>query len=497
MAENRDQDGSIFLVKDCPECGETKTLVSTDPVRYYAKHKLDHGCEPKGCVLNCPDCDHKQAPTLVFIDITNRCNMNCPICINNTPSMGYTFEPPIEYFEKIFAHYAKMDNPPAIQLFGGEPTVRKDLFELLDLGRKKYKLRFRLVTNGLKLADREYCEEIIKRKTTILLAYDGENPKLYDEIRGMPKSLELKHQALDNIREIGGAKTTFMTLVSRDYNMEQLHDIFDFAHEYRSTVRATYLMPLAHSWEKEDWDYDPERTTTEDLENAVDRAYPERDIHFLPAGLLGQLPNIKKGLRIKPLPFLGAHPNCESIYLLVSDDERYQPIENYLKGDITDLAADLIDLDDKIAPKMEKWENGAFGRFMKKIGLGRGYLVFRTGLSLRPLIKKHVHVGRLFKGKGIGKWWHAFAAAIRMVFGAKTDKVRTKHTNVGKTLQIIILPFEDRYCIETERLERCPAEFAYVDPDDDAVKSVPVCAWGLHKDNAMRKISEATKALAE
>jgi uncharacterized radical SAM superfamily Fe-S cluster-containing enzyme len=85
----------------------------------------------------------------VFLDVTNRCNSNCPICINNTPSMGFLFEPPLEYFENVFQQLSRYDPKPVVQLFGGEPTVRRDLFEIIRLARSAG-LRPRVVTNGLK-----------------------------------------------------------------------------------------------------------------------------------------------------------------------------------------------------------------------------------------------------------------------------------------------------------------------------------------------------------
>ena len=88
------------------------------------------------CSLNCTKCQIDHKPNMVFLDVTNRCNMNCPICINNTPSMGFLFEPPIEYFDTIFKHFAQITPKPSIQLFGGEPTVRNDLFDIIKLGFK-------------------------------------------------------------------------------------------------------------------------------------------------------------------------------------------------------------------------------------------------------------------------------------------------------------------------------------------------------------------------
>jgi uncharacterized radical SAM superfamily Fe-S cluster-containing enzyme len=50
---------------------------------------------------------------MVFVDLTNRCNMNCPICIANIPAMGFTFHPPIEYFEKVSGGIAWMQPVPS------------------------------------------------------------------------------------------------------------------------------------------------------------------------------------------------------------------------------------------------------------------------------------------------------------------------------------------------------------------------------------------------
>jgi len=55
-----------------------------------------------GCSMECKQCGVSHEPTLVFVDVTNRCNMNCPICIANVHGMGFVFDPPLEYFERIF-----------------------------------------------------------------------------------------------------------------------------------------------------------------------------------------------------------------------------------------------------------------------------------------------------------------------------------------------------------------------------------------------------------
>ncbi len=215
------------------------------------------------------------------MDVTNRCNLNCPICINNTPSMGFLFEPPLEYFGKIFAHYAATDPPPSIQLFGGEPTVRDDLFDIIRMARS-HGLATRVVTNGIKLADIAYCRRLIETKATILLAYDGGNPDTYRVLRNNEKSLQLKQTAIENIRRVGGAKVTLMCLAAKGFNDTELPSLFQFCHDRRDVVRAIYFMPLAHTWDRERFELEPDRITGEDIEQIVADAFPGDPVAFLP-----------------------------------------------------------------------------------------------------------------------------------------------------------------------------------------------------------------------
>ena len=51
--------GQMFLVKTCPDCGETETLISGDAERYQAKRSLDAGFDYQSCKLDCLRCVHK------------------------------------------------------------------------------------------------------------------------------------------------------------------------------------------------------------------------------------------------------------------------------------------------------------------------------------------------------------------------------------------------------------------------------------------------------
>ena len=482
-----ERDGQIVLVKACPDCGTSETLISGDAARYQAKRRLDSGFEHRGCTLHCLSCVHKK-PNIVFVDITNRCNLNCPICINNTPTMGFLFEPPLDYFRRIFQHFSTYASPPSVQLFGGEPTVRADLFDIIRLARS-FGLATRVVTNGLKLADEDYCRKLIETRATILIAYDGANPEMYRILRNNEKVLELKQKAIDNIQKIGHAKVTLMTLAAKGFNDHELPELFRFCHARRDCVRAIYFMPLAHTWKPESFPFEPDRITGEDIEQIVADSFPGERVEFLPAAFIGEIPTLVRSLRIRPLPFAGAHPNCESLYALVSDGEQYRPLSYYLKSPIADFANALREAEKRLArsaPPVVAGTAASGGKltFREKL------LKLRAIIAVARVFRRHGRVGRLVKGKGLGKLYHFLAIAGGLALGRRTRDVLRRHAQAQTFLQIITLPFEDRFSLETDRLERCPSAFAFWDPAEDRVKHVPVCAWGIHKTAVMRQIMD-------
>jgi hypothetical protein len=482
------RDAKVFLIKQCPACGTTETLISGDARRYEQKHALDPGFDYRGCRLNCVGCTHKK-PNIVFVDVTNRCNLNCPICINNTPSMGFLFEPPLDYFDRIFRHYSACDPPPSIQLFGGEPTVREDLFDIIKMARS-YGLPTRVVTNGIKLADEGYCRKLIETKATILIAYDGDNPELYRVLRNSERSLALKQKALDNIARIGGAKVTLMTLAAKGFNDQELPALFRLCHDRRDCVRAIYFMPLAHTWSPDRFGLDPDRITSEDIERTVAETFPDDPVQFLPAAFLGQIPTLVKYLKIRPLPFAGAHPNCESMYLLVSDGERYVPLGHFLRSPINEFARALLRAEGRLARRAQAVETHRGAQYPDKPTFREKLLRLRALLALAGVLRRHGRPSRFLKGRGLGKAYHALLAGVGAVFGRRTRRLLERHTTLHGVLQIIVLPFEDRSTLETDRLERCPSGFAFWDPADGQVKHVPVCAWGIHKTAVMRRIRD-------
>ena len=204
------RNGKVYVAKDCPQCGPSEMLVSSDAATWQHKREVwgYDPDEPLHCSLHCETCAREHHPRMVFLDVTNRCNMNCPICIANIPGMGFEFNPPLEYFERVCAGLAAMDPPPTVQLFGGEPTVRDDLFEIIAMARAQ-DLPISLVTNSMRLADEEFCRQVCERRIDMLLAFDGRGEEIYRRMRGSAASYYKKLQALETgISHIPAATAT-------------------------------------------------------------------------------------------------------------------------------------------------------------------------------------------------------------------------------------------------------------------------------------------------
>lgn len=494
-ATARDREGKVYLSKDCPTCGVTETLISSDAERYWQKHALDGTHVYSGCGINCLECRRKQAPSFVFCDITNRCNLNCPICINNTPSMGFLFEPPLEYFERIFTELSCQDPRPPVQLFGGEPTVRQDMFEIIAAARS-HRLPVRVVTNGIKLADEDYCKRLVDTRSTILLAYDGHKPDTYRELRGSEDMLEAKLKALDNLQQNGARKVGLMTLIAKGLNDDVVGDLLASCHERWSCVRGIYFMPLAQTWDVEDFGLETEQTTCEETENIVRSCFPDDRIEFIPAGVLGELPLLVKCLGVKRPPFSGAHPNCESFYILASNGQEYVPMERYLTCSLSELVRALFSVEQKLAKTQHQLEQGMLGRLLRSQPMRDRYLALHAMGRVVSVVWHHVRIGALLQGRGIAKLWHMLCAATGLILRRKTKPLVKRHFVVQQLLQLIVLPFEDSSTLETDRLERCPNAFVFYDPRTDRVHSVTACAWTRHKARALRGVADHYKKAA-
>lgn len=122
------------------------------------------------------------SPKWIAWEITRRCNLRCVHCRSSSEmeAKGHPDFPTSEAFRVIddIVSYAK----PVVVLSGGEPLVRKDVFEIARYGTDKG-LRMCLATNGTLVKD-ETCEEIKASGIRIVsLSLDGSEEGVHDDFR--------------------------------------------------------------------------------------------------------------------------------------------------------------------------------------------------------------------------------------------------------------------------------------------------------------------------
>lgn len=168
-----EEEGKVFIKKTCPEHGACTELYWSDYDQYVRAEKFrsegtgvenPHTEKKKGCPNDCGICpEHKSHTALAIIDITNRCNLKCPVCFANANYAGYVYEPTMEQVTGMLENLRATKPVPAqaLQFSGGEPTIRKELPAMI---RKAKELGFNHVevnTNGLRVSqDVEFCKEL-------------------------------------------------------------------------------------------------------------------------------------------------------------------------------------------------------------------------------------------------------------------------------------------------------------------------------------------------
>ncbi len=471
----------IYLVKECEACGRTETVVSTNADRWRAKRELARYAEEgQGCDFRCNGCEHRVAPRTVFLDVTNRCNMDCPICIANVPSMGFRFEPPLSYFEKIFDDLARRDPVPSVKLFGGEPLVRTDLSEIIGMAHQRG-IPVAVVTNGIGLADEERCRSLLEEtRVRLIFSFDGFKPELYRAMRGADRYLQMKLRALENVRKYTGSKITMMCVVGRGINEDDIPELFSYCHERDDFISALQFIPLTQTWEPGSIEADGAAITAmEDVEDIISVAVGN-DLEFIPAGLY-PYPTFARFFKMSRSTFAGAHPNCESMSYLISNGREYVPLGRYLRGTLSEAVGDLFEEDRRLARRVARFENGLWGRF----GLARQRSRFE---ALKTAALWFIRCVRLHDLLGRNAGLKFLRIAGGLLLGRRLKHLAKRNLAVGNLLFVVVLPFEEPRTLESERLVSCPASFVYEDPDTREVRVMPVCAWCLHKNDIMQRI---------
>ena len=175
---------------------------------------------------------------LVAWEITRSCNLNCVHCRAAAERGPYPGELDTGKCLEILEQIVQVGQPIVI-LTGGEPLLRKDVFELAQHGTH-LGLRMVMATNGT-LVTPEIAERMnssgIKR---ISVSIDGAGAEEHDQFRKVPGAFEASLQSIDWLKK-EGIEFQINTTVTR-HNVNQVRDILDLAVKLGAVAHHIFLL---------------------------------------------------------------------------------------------------------------------------------------------------------------------------------------------------------------------------------------------------------------
>lgn len=271
-------ENNVYLDKTCPDHGHFRTIIWRGEPSYqsWAVERIPSTpptwatVEKNGCPHDCGLCsNHRQRTCCVLLEITQRCNLRCPVCF--AAAGGAEDDADLETIHNWYQRLLDSGGPYNIQLSGGEPTMRDDLPEIISLGRSLGFTFFQLNTNGLRLADD--ASYLRKLKTAglncVFLQFDGMNDMVYQRIRGKDL-LEIKKAAIARCGTEDLGVVLVPTLIP-GVNISEIGPILRFAMENMPTVRGVHFQPVSYFGRYPVDPHDEHRITIPEVLNAIEQ----------------------------------------------------------------------------------------------------------------------------------------------------------------------------------------------------------------------------------
>ena len=211
----------------------------------------------------------------LMFGITYNCQLKCPhCCVGN-----YENEPPRELKNKEIKDVLDQSNKAfVVNFFGGEPTMREDLMDLIKYASERSIYVF-CDTNGIKIT-KNYAKQLKESGLEILyVSIDSPHPKEHDRLRGMKGLFEKATQGIKNALE-AGLKCELSTYITKEnLTNGDFERVIQLARDLGATG-VRYLLPTPTGR----WLDNPEVMLTPEEEKKVKKIakfpYVCRDFYF-------------------------------------------------------------------------------------------------------------------------------------------------------------------------------------------------------------------------
>jgi len=445
----REDAGKVVMEKHCPNHGDFRDIVYSDARLYLKMEEWSFG-DNRGlenpAVTNatrCPDdcglCNlHLSHTGLANIDLTNRCNLTCPVCFANANVAGYVYEPDFETVRKML-QALREERPVAgriVQFSGGEPTIYPRFLDALRLAREMGFSHTQVATNGIKFTELEFAEQCKDAGLhTLYLQFDGVCDEIYRRTRGA-YLWEKKLQCIEKVKK-AGLKIVFVPTIVKGLNDHQIGDIVRLALEYIECTSGISFQPVAFTGRIARHELESKRFTLADFAHAVHQqtgiADPYQD--WFPLSCVTPFSKLLSALRGEETTTLSCHPHCSlGTYLFVDRNRQAVPVTRFVD----------------VGPMLQEMDTLA-----RKAGKRR--IQFFTKLSAWNSLRKFFHAERAPEGLDFPKFLQTLQGLTDKRAG-RGESERAGFTY--RTLMLAGMHFMDSYNYDVERVKRCVIHYA-------------------------------------
>jgi uncharacterized radical SAM superfamily Fe-S cluster-containing enzyme len=274
------ENGCVYLMKRCPIHGPERVLMADD-VDYYRRSREIFLKPPEmptryntpvrwDCPYDCGLCtDHEQHSCLTLIEITDHCNLQCPICYASSGPSRPIYRTLAQIEAMLDAVVRNEVHPDVIQISGGEPTLHPDFFRVLDLAKARPIRHLMINSNGIRIVREDgFAERLAEYMPDfeIYLQFDSFEAGPLMDLRGADLR-SIRREAIDKLNRLG-LSTSLVVTLKRGVNDGEIGRIIDWAIE-QPCVRGVVLQPVQAAGRYENFDPARDRLTLTEVRRKI------------------------------------------------------------------------------------------------------------------------------------------------------------------------------------------------------------------------------------
>ncbi len=202
-----------------------------------------------------------QKPILkdLFLEVTSRCNARCEHCGSRCGDAISTEEISVEDWKRtlydISTHYRPQDI--WLNVTGGEPLMRKDLFEIMDYA-SQLGYHWGMTTNGMLITDEVLEKMNSTHMETVSVSLDGLK-ETHERFRKVPGCYERIIENIKKLQTVPSIKIVQVTTVVNKRNLHELESLYQLMKELHIlSWRVIPVDPIGRAKENSEILLDPE-----------------------------------------------------------------------------------------------------------------------------------------------------------------------------------------------------------------------------------------------